>query len=59
MKLNSIKSIHFVMGIIIRQARKDMVSIGSCHHVFKWVNEVLKRHTNICGEKELGGFWKG
>jgi len=41
---------------IIKQARKDMVNIGSCHPAFKGMNEVLKKHTNIYGEDEPEDF---
>lgn len=41
---------------IIKQVRKDMVSIGSCHPAFKGMNEVLKNHTNIYGESEPEDF---
>ena len=41
---------------IIKQARKDMVHIGSCHPAFKGMNEVLKKHTNIYGEDEPEDF---
>ncbi|MBW2126909.1 MAG: (Fe-S)-binding protein [Deltaproteobacteria bacterium] len=41
---------------IIKQARKDMVNIGSCHPAFKGMNEVLQRHTNIYGEDEAEDF---
>ncbi|UCF73456.1 MAG: (Fe-S)-binding protein [Deltaproteobacteria bacterium] len=35
---------------IIRQVRRDMVHIGSCHPAFEGMNEVLKKHTNIYAE---------
>lgn len=41
---------------IIKQARKDMVDIGSCHPVFKGMNEVLQKHTNIYAEDEPEDF---
>jgi len=41
---------------IIKQVRKDMVNIGSCHPAFKGMNEVLKRHTNIYAEDEPADF---
>ena len=41
---------------IIKQARKDMVHIGSCHPAFKGMNEVLKKHTNIYAEDEAEDF---
>ena len=41
---------------IIKQVRKDMVNIGSCHPAFKGMNEVLKKHTNIYAEDEPEDF---
>jgi Fe-S oxidoreductase len=41
---------------IIKQARKDMVNIGSCHPAFKGMNEVLKTSTNIYAEDEIEDF---
>ena len=41
---------------IIKQVRKDMVHIGSCHPAFKGMNEVLKEHTNIYAEDEPEDF---
>jgi len=41
---------------IIRQVRKDMVHIGSCHPAFEGMNEVLKKHTNIYAEDEPEDF---
>lgn len=41
---------------IIKQARKDMVNIGSCHPAFKGLNEVLKAHTNIYAEEDTEDF---
>ena len=41
---------------IIKQVRKDMVNIGSCHPAFKGMNEVLKNHTNIYAEDEPEDF---
>ena len=41
---------------IIKQARKDMVSIGSCHPAFTGMNEVLQKHTNIYAEDEPEDF---
>jgi Fe-S oxidoreductase len=41
---------------IIKQARRDMVRIGSCHPTFEGMNEVLKRHTNIYAEEEPEDF---
>ena len=41
---------------IIKQARKDMVNIGSCHPAFKGMNEVLKAHTNIYAEEDTEDF---
>ncbi len=41
---------------IIKQARKDMVNLGSCHPAFKAMNEVLKTSTNIYAEEETEDF---
>jgi Fe-S oxidoreductase len=41
---------------IIKQVRKDMVHIGSCHPAFKGMNEVLEQHTNIYAEEEAPDF---
>jgi Fe-S oxidoreductase len=41
---------------IIRQVRRDMVHIGSCHPAFEGMNEVLKKHTNIYAEDEPEDF---
>jgi len=41
---------------IIKQVRKDMVHIGSCHPAFKGMNEVLQKHTNIYAEDEPEDF---
>ncbi len=41
---------------IIKQARKDMVNIGSCHPAFKGMNEVLKEYTNIYAEDKPDDF---
>ncbi len=41
---------------IIKQVRKDMVNIGSCHPAFKGMNEVLKNHTNIYAEDDPEDF---
>jgi len=41
---------------IIKQARKDMVDIGSCHPAFKGMHEVLQKHTNIYAEDEPPEF---
>ncbi len=41
---------------IIKQVRKDMVNIGSCHPVFKGMNKVLEEHTNIYAEDEPQDF---
>ena len=43
---------------VIKQARKDMVGIGSCHPAFKGMNEVLLKHTNIYAEDEPEDFGK-
>jgi Fe-S oxidoreductase len=41
---------------ILKQVRKDMVHIGSCHPAFKGMNEVLQQHTNIYAEDEPEDF---
>jgi Fe-S oxidoreductase len=41
---------------IIRQVRKDMVHIGSCHPAFRGMSEVLQKHTNIYAEEEPEDF---
>jgi Fe-S oxidoreductase len=41
---------------ILKQARKDMVHIGSCHPAFTGMNDVLLKHTNIYAEEELPEF---
>jgi len=41
---------------IIKQVRRDMVHIGSCHPAFKGMNEVLQKHTNIYAEDEPEDF---
>ena len=41
---------------IIKQVRKDMVNIGSCHPAFKGMHEVLQKHTNIYAEDEPEDF---
>lgn len=41
---------------IIKQVRKDMVHIGSCHPAFSGMHEVLQKHTNIYAEKEPEDF---
>jgi Fe-S oxidoreductase len=41
---------------ILKQARKDMVNIGSCHPAFKGMNEVLQEYTNIYAEDEAEDF---
>jgi Fe-S oxidoreductase len=41
---------------IIKQVRKDMVNIGSCHPAFKGMNEVLLKNTNIYAEDEPEDF---
>lgn len=43
---------------IIKQARKDMVDVGSCHPAFIGMNEVLNKHTNIYAEDEPEDFDK-
>ncbi len=41
---------------IIKQVRKDMVNIGSCHPAFVGMQKVLKNHTNIYAEEEPEDF---
>ncbi|MBW1943344.1 MAG: (Fe-S)-binding protein [Deltaproteobacteria bacterium] len=41
---------------IIKQVRKDMVHLGSCHPAFKGMNEVLQKHPNIYAEDEAEDF---
>ncbi len=41
---------------IIKEVRKDMVHIGSCHPAFKGMNQVLQSHTNIYGEEGPADF---
>ena len=41
---------------IIKQVRKDMVGIGSCHPAFTGMSEVLEKHTNIYAEDEPEDF---
>lgn len=43
---------------VIKQARKDMVSLGTCHPAFTGMNKVLREKTNIYGEEELPDFDK-
>ncbi len=43
---------------IIKQARKDMVNLGSCHPAFVGMNKVLQENTNIYAEDELPEFEK-
>jgi heterodisulfide reductase subunit D len=41
---------------ILKQVRKDMVNIGSCHPAFTGMHEVLQKHTNIYAEDEPEDF---
>jgi Fe-S oxidoreductase len=41
---------------IIKEVRKEMVHIGSCHPAFKGMNDVLKKSTNIYMEDEPEDF---
>ncbi len=41
---------------IIKQVRKDMVNIGSCHPAFEGMHKVLQKHTNIYAEDEPEDF---
>jgi Fe-S oxidoreductase len=44
---------------IIKQVRKDMVHVGSCHPAFKGMNQVLHKYTNIYAEDEPVDFGRG
>lgn len=37
---------------ILKQVRRDMVALGTCHPAFKGMNQVLEAHTNIYAEEE-------
>lgn len=41
---------------VIKQVRKDMVFIGTCHPAFKGMNEVLDKYTNIYAEEDAEDF---
>lgn len=41
---------------IIKQVRKDMVHLGSCHPAFKGMHEVLQMHSNIYAEEGSEDF---
>ena len=41
---------------VIKQARKDMVHIGSCHPAFTGMNELLETHSDIYAEDDLPDF---
>ena len=41
---------------VIKQVRRDMVNIGSCHPAFKGMHKVLQEHTNIYAEDEPEDF---
>lgn len=41
---------------IIKQVRKDMAGRGSCHPVFKGMEGILRKHTNIYGEESPKDF---
>jgi Fe-S oxidoreductase len=41
---------------IIKQVRKDLVDIGSCHPAFKGMHAVLAKHADIYAEDELPDF---
>ncbi len=43
---------------IIKEVRKDMVGLGTCHPAFEGMNKVLHKHTNIYGENAAEGFGK-
>lgn len=41
---------------IIRQVRKDMVNVGSCHPAFEGMEKVLRKQTNLYGEEGRKDF---
>lgn len=41
---------------VIKQARRDMVNVGSCHPAFKGMNEVLQKSSNIYAEDDTPDF---
>jgi len=41
---------------IIKQVRKDLVNLGTCHPAFEGMHKVLQENTNIYAEDELGDF---
>ena len=41
---------------IIKEVRRDMVSLGTCHPAFTGMNQVLKKHSNIYAEDEPEDF---
>ncbi|MBW1735254.1 MAG: (Fe-S)-binding protein [Deltaproteobacteria bacterium] len=41
---------------IIKEVRKDMVHLGTCHPAFEGMNRILGEHTNIYGEDEPEDF---
>jgi Fe-S oxidoreductase len=41
---------------IIKEVRRDMVHMGSCHPAFVGMNKVLQTHTNIYAEDEPEDF---
>jgi Fe-S oxidoreductase len=41
---------------IIKQVRKDLVDIGSCHPAFKGMHAVLEKHADIYAEDDLPDF---
>ncbi|MFH1491344.1 MAG: (Fe-S)-binding protein, partial [Pseudomonadota bacterium] len=41
---------------ILKAVRKDMVNTGTCHPAFTGMKEVLEKHPNIYGEKDLVDF---
>ena len=43
---------------VLKEARKDLVHIGSCHPAFNGMNEVLQKNDNIYMEDELPDFDK-
>jgi Fe-S oxidoreductase len=41
---------------IIKEVRRDMVNLGTCHPAFTGMNDVLQKYTNIYGEEETPDF---
>lgn len=41
---------------IIKEVRRDMVNLGTCHPAFTGMNQVLKKHSNIYAEDQPEDF---